>query len=222
MKTVAMILAAGSSSRMGFPKQTAALGAQTVLARTLSAFEAAACIDGILLVARPADKPLFADICQTGDVRKLLCICNGGDTRQQSAENGLRALPPDCDFLVVHDGARPLVTPELIEKAVAAAKEHGAAAVAVPVKDTIKVADPNGFIASTPDRRTLWQVQTPQVFRLTAYRQALAAALRDGCDFTDDCQLFEHCGLPVKLIEGSYTNIKITTPEDLKIAGALL
>ena len=170
MKTVAMILAAGNSTRMGFPKQTAALGDTPVLARTLAAFEAAACIDGILLVARPADKPLFAEICQTGGIRKLLYICDGGDTRQQSAENGLAALPPDCEFLAVHDGARPLVTPELIEKTVAAAKEHGAAAVAVPVKDTVKIATADGFIHSTPDRRTLWQVQTPQVFRLTLRR----------------------------------------------------
>ena len=222
MSTVAMILAAGNSTRMGFPKQTAAVGDTPVLARTLAAFEAAACIDGILLVARPADKPVFADICRDLGMRKLLSICDGGDTRQQSAENGLAALPPDCEFLAVHDGARPLITPELIAKTVAAAKAYGGAAVAVPVKDTIKVADRDGFIAATPDRRTLWQVQTPQVFRLDAYRRALAAALRDGCSFTDDCQLFEHCGLPVKLVEGSYTNIKITTPEDLKIAGALL
>lgn len=222
MKTTAVILAAGNSTRMGFPKQTALLNGKPVILHTLTAFEQASSINSILLVARAEDIQSFTQLCKDNGITKLHTICEGGTTRQQSAENSIAALPDDTDFIAVQDGARPLITPTMIDQTVAAAKEHGAAAVAVRVKDTIKVASHNNFISATPDRDTLWQVQTPQVFNLQKYRKALAAASAVGVSLTDDCQLFERLGLPVKLVEGDYQNLKITTPEDLTIAQALL
>ncbi|MBP3381631.1 MAG: 2-C-methyl-D-erythritol 4-phosphate cytidylyltransferase [Clostridia bacterium] len=222
IKTVAVILAAGNSTRMGFPKQTALLNGKPVILHTLSAFQQADAIDSILLVARPEDVKPFTQMCKDNGIAKLYAVCEGGATRQQSAENSIAALPADTALIAVQDGARPLVTPTIIDETVAAAKAHGAAAVAVRVKDTIKVASHNGFISATPDRNTLWQVQTPQVFDLVKYKDALASAVAAGVSLTDDCQLFERLGLPVKLVEGNYQNLKITTPEDLTIAAALL
>ncbi len=222
MKTTAVILAAGSSTRMGFPKQTALLNGKPVVLHTLIAFQQAASVDSILLVTRPEDVTPFTQLCRDNGITKLYAVCEGGATRQQSAEKSIAALPADTDFIAVQDGARPLITPALIDQTVAAAKAHGAAAVAVRVKDTIKVASHNGFISATPDRDTLWQVQTPQVFDLEKYKKALASAVQAEVSLTDDCQLFERLGLPVKLVEGNYQNLKITTPEDLTIAAALL
>jgi len=222
MKTTAVILAAGSSTRMGFPKQTALLNGKAVILHTLLAFQQAMSIDAILLVTRPEDEAPFTAMCTENGITKLCAVCEGGATRQESAQKSIAALPPDTDFIAVQDGARPLITPALIDGAVAAAKIHGAAAVAVPAKDTIKVASSNGFVSATPNRNTLWLVQTPQVFNLKTYKEALASATAAGVSLTDDCQLFERLGLPVKLIEGSYQNLKITTPEDLTIAAALL
>ncbi len=222
MKTVAVILAAGNSTRMGFPKQTALLRGAPVILHTLRAFQQADCIDGIILVTRTEDANTFEKMCQENGITKLLTVCAGGDTRQDSARNSVAALPCDTDYIAIHDGARPLITPALIDATVAAAHHYGAAAAAVPVKDTIKSADTDGLVTNTPDRSYLWQVQTPQVFGATAYKDALEAAGQAKLQFTDDCQLFEHAGLPVKLVMGSYTNLKITTPEDITIAAALL
>ncbi len=222
MKTVAVILAAGNSTRMGFPKQLALLDGMPVLAHTLLQFENAPSVDGILLVARPEDFDAFSALCEQHHISKFIGLCPGGHTRQQSAKNSLDALPEDTGFIAVHDGARPLCDPALIERVIAKAKESGAAAAAVPVKDTIKRVNENGRVTETVDRAALRQVQTPQVFRLSSYREALAAAIKDGADLTDDCQLFERTGLPVTLVEGSDRNIKITTPADLAIAAILL
>ena len=222
MKTVAVVLAAGNSTRMGFAKMTADLCGKPVIIHTLTAFQQTVAIDNILLVAREQDIPLFEVLCREHGITKLCGICAGGATRQQSAENSLRALPPDTAFLAVHDGARPLVTPKIITDTIQAARKVGAAATAVRVKDTIKVGDQNQVITATPDRSTLWQVQTPQVFDATIYAHAFANAVQAGVDLTDDCQLFERLGKRVQLVEGSYQNLKITTPEDLLIAAAFL
>lgn len=222
MKTVAVILAAGNSTRMGFSKMTAPLCGKPVILHTLKAFEETTCIDAVLLVARVADKPLFEQLCKESGITKLCGICEGGTTRQQSAENSLASLPADTDLIAVHDGARPLISPAVIERTVEAAKKYGAAAAAMPVKDTIKVVGEDNFVVSTPARSTLRQVQTPQVFNLQLYKEAFADAKAAGTDFTDDCQLFERAGRQVKLVEGGYENLKITTPEDLVLAGALL
>ncbi len=165
MKTVAVILAAGNSTRMGFPKQLAVLNGLPVLARTLLNFQNTDAVDGILLVARPEHFDPFSELCKQHRITKLIGLCPGGDTRQQSAQNSIKALPEDTDFIAVHDGARPLATPTLIERVITAAKKSGAAAAAVPVKDTIKRVDAADRVTETVDRAALRQVQTPQVFK---------------------------------------------------------
>ncbi len=218
----AVIVAAGNSTRMGTPKQFLPLGDRPVIAHTLAAFEQSPCITEIVLVAREEDIPALRDIADTYAIRKLHTIVVGGADRQQSVTNGVHACSDAVAIFAIHDGARPLVRPTDIEAVVTAAVRDGAAALAVRVKDTIKVADADGFIADTPDRATLWSVQTPQVFERTAYLNALDTAKQRGVSYTDDCQLLEAVGKAVRLVEGSYTNLKITTPEDITVAEGLL
>lgn len=217
--TVAILLAAGNSVRMGQDKLSAMLGDRPVLAHTLGVFEACAAIDAIVLVARPQDKERYEALCEQYGIKKLIAVCDGGATRQQSARNGLAAVPQDCTLLAIHDGARPLLREDVLLRVLQDAEKYGAATAAVPAKDTVKTVTADGFVGSTPPRSTLQLVQTPQAFRTELYRKALAAATEE---YTDDCQLLEACGQPVRLTMGSYSNIKITTPEDLRIAGALL
>lgn len=221
-RTAAIVAAAGGSTRMGVPKQRLLLDGVPVIARTLRAFEEAALVDAILLVAREEDRPDFEDLCRAYGVRKLAGIVLGGATRQESVAKGAAALDGDARYIAVHDGARPLIRPAVIDAVIAAAYTHGAAAAAVKAKDTVKTADADGFITGTPDRRFLWQVQTPQVFEREAYLRALADAQAAGLDFTDDCQLMERIGCRVRLIEADYGNIKITTPEDIALAQGIL
>ncbi len=134
----------------------------------------------------------------------------------------LAAVPEGTELVAVHDGARPLVRPEEIDACVADARQWGASALAVPVKDTIKLADGSGFIASTPDRNLLWAVQTPQVFQRELYEDAMHRAEAEGVDYTDDCQLLEHVGVKVHLCRGSYENLKLTTRDDIVSAEAIL
>lgn len=217
----AVIVAAGRSSRMGAPKQLLPLAGVPVLARTLLAFEAAPSVAELVVVAREQDIPRFESLGQQYGIQKPLRFVAGGETRQQSVANGVAACRQE-GLVAIHDGARPLIAPETIEAVIQAAVEHGAAAAAVPMKDTVKVADKQGWIDHTPDRSRLWAVQTPQVFDIRRFAQALQQAGRAGLDFTDDCQLFEQAGYPVKLVEGRYSNLKITTPEDLALAEGLL
>lgn len=220
--TAAVIVAAGSSTRMGAPKQLILLDGIPVIGRTLIAFQQARLIDEIVLIARTEDMvPLF-DIVKTYGISKLTKIVCGGNTRQQSVAKGIAAVHDETAFFAIHDGARPLISPERIDAVVSAAYRTKAAAEAVHVKDTVKVTDENGLVLRTPDRRFLWNVQTPQVFERTLYLQAVAQAAKDGLDFTDDCQLAEHIGASVQLCEGEYTNIKITTPEDVAVAESIL
>ncbi len=220
--TVMMVAAAGNSTRMGCAKQHILLDGQPVLLRTLCTLQAVDAINEILLIARAEDAAHFKALAAQHGVTKLMTVVNGGDTRQQSVANGLAALPPETTLVGIHDGARPLVTAENIEAVIAAADTYGGAALAVPVKDTLKSADKDGFIKNTPDRSHLWRVQTPQVFARKPYADAMAAALAAGWDFTDDCQLMEKAGHPVKLVTGLDTNLKLTTPEDVRLATAIL
>lgn len=218
----AVVVAAGSATRMGGEKQRLLLCGMPVLARTLTALQHTACIDEIVLVAREADKAEFAAYAARYGIHKLAAVVRGGDTRQQSVQNGVAATDPRATLFAIHDGARPLITPDEVERIVAAAEACGGATAATPVKDTIKLADDVGGIDSTPDRRRLWAVQTPQVFARAPYQQALAKAAAAGRDFTDDCQLFEFAGFPVRLVSTGYQNIKITTPEDMTAARGFL
>ena len=204
MKTAAILVAAGSSARMksgGASKTMMEIGGEPVLSRTLRAFENAACISKIVIVTKP------------------LTITEGGKERQDSVSNGA-ALCGDAEYIAVHDAARPFITPEEIETVCADAEKYGAATLAVPVKDTIKVAAADGTVCATPERSTLRAIQTPQVFRLSLYKEALCLAKNAGKQYTDECQLIEAAGGKVYLTPGDYKNIKITTPEDLLVAEA--
>lgn len=219
MKCCALILAAGASTRMGTPKQELPLLGEPALVYTLRAFEQTECVQGTVLVCPSGQEEHYRLLAERYHcAQKLFAVVSGGATRQQSAAAGAAAAG-DCDFLAVHDGARMLVTPEEISCVVSEAQRYGAAALAVPAKDTIKVTDAGGFVTVTPERSTLWAVQTPQVFRTQQYRSLLSAAQGD---FTDDCQLFERAGLPVHLCMGSYTNLKLTTPDDVPVMEAIL
>ena len=220
MKTAAILVAAGSSARMksgGASKTMMEIGGEPVLSRTLRAFENAACISKIVIVARVCD----FDAIQKASafVTKPLTITEGGKERQDSVSNGA-ALCGDAEYIAVHDAARPFITPEEIETVCADAEKYGAATLAVPVKDTIKVAAADGTVCATPERSTLRAIQTPQVFRLSLYKEALCLAKNAGKQYTDDCQLIEAAGGKVYLTPGDYKNIKITTPEDLLVAEA--
>ncbi|MGI6283635.1 MULTISPECIES: 2-C-methyl-D-erythritol 4-phosphate cytidylyltransferase [Caproicibacterium] len=215
----AVIVAAGASTRMGRPKQEIPLGGKPALVHTLSAFEQAKTVQRVILVCPPGQEAHFRALAVKNHCTdKLAAIVPGGDTRQKSAAAGAKAAGA-CRLLAIHDGARVLVTPEEIDRAVADAAQYGASALAVPVKDTIKKSDENGLIIDTPERRNLWAVQTPQVFCAKAYRSLLSGG---GQNLTDDCQLFEHAGYPVHLCRGSYTNFKLTTPDDVPAAEAVL
>ncbi len=214
----AVLVAAGSSTRMGTPKQWLPLCGKPVLAHTLAAFDACPAITEIVVVMRPEDEAPVAALLQALHTPAKAVV--GSTTRCRSVAKGVAACETGADYVAIHDGARPLITPALIARTVEDAVAHGAAAAAVPVKDTLKFITPEGYIEATPDRSRLWAVQTPQVFPKAQYEAALAQEQVD--DVTDDCQLFERLGLPVYLTKGDYANLKITTPEDLAVAKELL
>ena len=218
----AVVVAAGGSTRMGVPKQLIPLRGVPVIARTLLALDAAELVDEIVLVARQEDMLPFYTLCKQYGVRKVTAIVPGAATRQQSVAAGVAAARSGAAYFAIHDGARPLIRPSTADWVIEEAFACGAAAAAVPVKDTVKEADENGFIAGTPDRSRLWNVQTPQVFEADLYRRAMEQAAALGEDFTDDCQLVERMGCPVRLCRADYANIKITTPEDVAFAEAIL
>ncbi len=217
----AVIAAAGSSSRMGGRDKLAEpLDGIPVILRTLAAVEAVPEIREIVVVTRKDRVEEYRRLL--GQCSRLRAVVPGGSTRQESVRNGVRALSPDCTLAAIHDGARPLVTPEVFARCIEAARSCGAATAAVPVKDTIKLADEAGRVLDTPDRSRLWAVQTPQIFDRERYLRAAEEAERRGLSCTDDCQLFEAMGWEVQLVMGDYRNLKLTTPEDFLAAGAYL
>lgn len=220
--TVMMVAAAGNSTRMGQAKQHILLEGKPVFIHTLLALQQVQAVDEILLIARAQDTAYFTALAQQAGITKLHTVVTGGDTRQQSVANGLAALPDKTTLVGIHDGARPLITPQVVEQVIATAQRTKAAAVAVPVKDTLKRTDDWGCILDTPDRSHLWKVQTPQVFDREALCAAMQAAREAGQDFTDDCQLMEQAGYAVQLVPGLDTNLKLTTPEDVRLAQAIL
>lgn len=219
----AIIVAAGSSRRMGgVDKIMAELRGQSVIAHTIRAFEKSECIDEIIVVTRPE---LMAPIQQQIDTygfTKVTQVISGGDTRIESVRRGLEAVRKDATLAAVQDGARPLVTPEIIRETVSKAQRCHAAAPGVPVKDTIKQIDDSGKVIATPVRDTLRAVQTPQVFDRDLLLAAWEKARTDEKSYTDDCGAMEGLGIPVYLTEGSEENIKITTPLDLILAEEIL
>ena len=218
--TGAVIAAAGSSSRMaGVDKIFALLEGRAVLAHSVAAFEAHPRVGAAVVVLHPDSVERGRDLAREMRWSKVAAVVAGGDRRQDSVAAGLDALPPECQWVLVHDGARPCVTGDVIDRGIDAAEACGAAVAATPVKDTIKVVDGDGVVVETPDRAALWAVQTPQVFRLDLLRAAYAAG---DADVTDDAALVERLGHAVRVFQGSYDNIKVTTPEDLDVAAALL
>lgn len=224
-KICVLIPAAGEGSRLesAVKKPYLTLAQKPILARTIQQFEQNTAVDEIFVIVNEAD----FEICNTTVLepyafQKVRRLVAGGATRQLSVYNGIRSLPADTDFVIVHDGARPFVTDETIFACLDAAAEWGAAVAAVPAKETIKIANAEGFIVETPNRERLWTVQTPQVFRKSLLAEAHQTAEEKQLTATDDASLVEQLGYPVKLVKGSYANLKITTPEDLRIAEAFL
>ncbi len=218
-KTAAIIVAAGASRRMnGRDKIFASLSGQPVLAHTIAALGGCGEVGEIILVVSRENMERCRQMVVEQGYTKVTHICAGGDRRQDSVRAGLEALD-GCDWVIVHDGARPLVTGELIRRGLEAAKETGASAAAVPVTDTVKRAGEDNIVRQTLPREGLWAVQTPQVFRYDILSQAYQRATGD---VTDDAALVEANGGRVKLYLGDYGNIKITNPQDLVLAEVLL
>ncbi len=221
----AIIPAAGNSTRMalgGRSKQFLELLGLPALVHTLRAFEQASRISEIILVGRAEDLPAMQACVREQGFGKVRAVVPGGKTRQESVALGLRRVSGEAAYLAIHDGARPLISPALIDLVVQDAHTHRASALGVPVKDTIKVVDGQGFVVDTPSRDTLWAVQTPQVFEKKLYQEAMKMAQEQHLDCTDDCQLVERLGERVHLCPGDYHNLKLTTPEDVFLAEAIL
>ena len=219
----ALVAAAGSSSRMGgTDKLMEFLDNVPVLMRTLTALQRAAAIDEIVIAAREDALVDISTLCRTYGITKCSKVVRGGESRCHSVLLAALEASPEAKLLAVQDGARPLVTPALIDRPVEAAAKCGAAAPAVPVTDTIKVADENGVVRSTPERTTLFAVQTPQVFQAELLKAALQSAITCGVNITDDCAAVERLGKQVQLVPGDGENIKITRPLDLTVAEAIL
>lgn len=217
-----IIPAAGKGKRMGAGKNKLLLelNGVPIIIHTLSVFEKDGLCDGIVLSVSPDDELIFNELLQKYNIQKVKAIVYGGAERQHSVFNGLKAIQSD-GVVLVHDGARPFIEIEFIHQLVASAEEHGAAIVGVPVKDTIKRVH-HYEVVDTLERSSLWMVQTPQAFRIGLLLDAHIKAERDGLLGTDDASLVEAIGHPVKIVEGNYDNIKITTPEDLYFAEAII
>ena len=218
----AVVPAAGSSSRMGGQdKILLPLDGVPVLIRTLRALESSALITEIVVVTREDLIVPISQLCRDAALSKVSKVVIGGSSRAESVLRGIRALPEETELIAIHDGARPLVTTEVIDQAITMAAQRGAAAPAVPVKDTVKKAH-DGLVEETPDRSSLFAVQTPQVFAASLIRGALGKAVEETAPITDDCSAVERLGMQVFLTQGDYTNLKITTPEDMAVAEGLL
>ena len=218
----AVIVAAGSSQRMqGINKTWAMLGAKPLLAHSICVFEESGLVDDLVVVLAKDALLDGKHLHEQEGWRTTCAMCPGGARRRDSVLAGLEALAPAPDYVLIHDGARPFITPALIQQGLAAARKHGAATAAVPVKDTIKRAGPDGLVLETLDRAALWSIQTPQVF---AYDLILSAhrSIDPTWDATDDAALVERTGHPVALFMGAYENMKVTTPDDLLIAETML
>ena len=222
-KTVAIIVAAGSASRMGgVNKQLLKILDTPVIIRSIRAFSELDCIDGIVIVTKKESVLEIQKLIKEYGVQKVTDIVEGGDSRAQSVINGLTALADDTDLVLIHDGARPLVTSDIIKDVKSTAELYGAATCVVPLKDTVKIIDEIGKVVSTPKRSSLAAVQTPQGFKLSKLKNAIALFSGDLSHITDDCSFLELAGEEVYTVKGSYENIKITTKEDISLAIEIL
>lgn len=216
----AVIVAAGTASRMGgIDKVMAPLGGEPMIVRTVRAFQQCDAIREIVIVTREDLLQTVMELCH--DFDKVTAVVVGGKDRPESVQAGLDALSDKVRLAAIQDGARPLISQQVIDRTVRAANTYGAAAPGIPVKDTVKVVS-GGVVKATPDRSKLQAIQTPQVFDADLLRGALKKAQKNGAVITDDCSAVENMGMSVKIVEGDERNIKVTTPMDLKIAQLLL
>lgn len=225
MRTLAIILAAGVGKRMGAAtnKQLLLLDNKPIIVHTLQVFEDCRAVDGVYLVVNQKDLPVVQEeILETYRFHKVMKLVIGGRLRQDSVRNGLEAIERPCDIVVIHDGARPFITPSFIEKGIFLMEMYDAIIPAIPVKDTIKVVSKEGFVVKTLERDSLWHVQTPQTFKFDLISKAYKNGITKKLFGYDDATFLEHSGKKVKVIEGASYNIKITTPEDLVTARGIL
>ena len=213
-----VVVAAGSSQRMGQDKMFLELDGRPVLAHTLVALEASDRVEEIVVVTREDLVGPVVALAREMALTKVTKVVRGGATRVESAQLGVGEVSPQAKLIGIHDGA---VSSQVMERVVDKAAQTGAAAPAIPVQDTIKVAV-NGVVDHTPDRATLFAVQTPQMFDGDLIRGALTKAMQDNAPLTDDCSAVERLGMPVSLVEGDRSNIKLTTPADLAVARVIL
>jgi len=225
VRVVALIPAAGQGRRMGVekPKAFLSLGPLPILAHTLQKFEACPQVDEVLPLVPPGEGVVWAgEIVRQSGLKKVLQILPGGEERQESVYIGLKAIRGKADWVIIHDGVRPFISPKLIARILSEALRWKAVVVALPADETLKEVSPEKEVLRTVDRRPLWTVQTPQTFEFKAIFAAHEKARKDGFLGTDDSSLVERLGIPVRIIEGSRFNFKITTPEDLILGEALL
>lgn len=232
MKTTAIVLAAGQGKRMGsdVAKQFLLLNGRPVLYYSLNNFENSIVDEIILVTGEGMQEYCEKEIVKKYNFHKVTQIVTGGKERYHSVACGLDAVSDDCDYVLIHDGARPFATPEIIKRGIDAVTEYKACVIGMPVKDTIKISDENGFGESTPNRNRVWQIQTPQIFDYKLIKDAYIKLLQeeiklkqDGVVITDDAMVAElFTDYKVKFVEGSYQNIKLTTPEDLGVAELFL
>ncbi len=221
-KCSAVVVAAGKATRMeGTDKIMAELCGEPLIVHTLRAFQNAQDVVEIVLVTREDLLEPLSRLVVEKKLSKVKRLCKGGESRAESVQLGLDYVGKDCDLVAIHDGARPLVTEQIIHDAIRKAEKFGAAAPAVPVKDTIKEVH-GGIIEATPDRSALYAVQTPQVFKTAVFRAALEAAIGGKKPLTDDCSAAEAYGVNVIITPGSDENLKVTTPTDLLLAESVL
>lgn len=223
--TVAIVLAAGKSTRMQNDNQTKQMmkidGIPAVV-RSLLAFEACPCVDEIFVVGLKEELPIYSEYKKIYGISKLKKAIPGGDCRAQSAEKGFSYLPKNCEYVAFHDAARCLITPQDVERVIRGGYRYGAAIAAKKATDTVKIGNKDKFVESTPDRATVWIAQTPQAFKKSLYEVALAKADKLDETVTDDAMLAEKAGFHVKLMNCGNENIKITTPDDIMYAEYIL
>jgi 2-C-methyl-D-erythritol 4-phosphate cytidylyltransferase len=218
----AIIVAAGSSQRMGVDKLFALLGGKPVIAHTLNAFERTDCVDEIILVGRAERLPELQELVRHAESRKVRHVVAGGQHRQDSVRVGLNLLAPGARYVAVHDAARPFITAEQIGRVFELARQHRAAALAEPITDTLKRADENRFVSGGVDRERLYAMQTPQVFFRDLLVDAYAAVAANKLSITDEVSAVEHLGTKVLLVPNDQFNLKITFPRDLLLAESFL
>ena len=222
MKISAVIVAGGEGRRMGGPKQFIEIAGKPMVLRALLAFDSCGAIDEMILVVPKDEISRAKELIKKFSVKKVSAVVAGGQSRQASVYNGLKAVSEDSDYVLIHDGARPLIAGRSINDLITSLKGNDACILAVPVTDTIKEVKDGREISRTLDREVLWSAQTPQGFKTSLIKEAHERAKKNGYSVTDDSLLLERLGHKVKVVWGSYENIKVTTPFDVKLAECVI